>query len=94
MAQARRITVTLPEDLLASIDSLVMEGEGNRGAFVRAALRHLIRQRRRIQANLQRLRRGYEEMGRLNLELAEEGLGEDLRAIEAYERALGGRDRD
>ncbi len=91
LAQAKRIVVCLSEDLLAAVNGLVTQGERNRSAFVREAIRLLVRQRRRTQASLERLRRGYEEMGRLNLEIAEEGLGDDLRAIEAYERALGER---
>ena len=90
MAQAKRIAVILPEDLLVSVDGLAGE---NRSAFVREALRLLIRQRRRIQANLHRLRRGYEQMSKLNLELAEEGIEDDLSAIEAYERLLAEEDK-
>ncbi len=89
MAQARRIAVFLPEDLLASIDVLASQDECSRSAFVREALRFLVRQRRRSQANLERLRRGYELMGRLNRELAEEGLAGEIGAMDSYERALG-----
>lgn len=82
----------MPEDLLASVDGLVVQGGRNRSAFVREAIRLLVRQQLWTQANLQRLRQGYERMGRLNQELAEEGLGDDLRAFETYERALGERE--
>ncbi|MGE5529833.1 MAG: CopG family ribbon-helix-helix protein [Patescibacteria group bacterium] len=91
MAQAKRIMITLPGDLLASVDDLAA-GRCSRSAFVREALRLLIRQRERTEANLQRLRRGYERMGRINLALAEEGLGGELETLETYERVLGGRE--
>ena len=92
MAQTKRIVVCMPDDLLASVDGLVLEGERNRSAIVREALRLLVRQRQRTQAGLQRLKRGYEAMGRINLALSEEGLHEDLKSTEAYERILGERE--
>lgn len=93
MAQAKRIVVSVPEDLLASVDGLALQGGRSRSALVREAIRLLVRQRQWTQANLDWLRRGYEQMGRLNRTLAEEGLGEDMSACESYERALGERDR-
>lgn len=92
MAQAKRIVVSVPEDLLASVDGLAYQGGRSRSALVREAIRLLVRQRLWTQANLERLRRGYEQMGRLNRELAEEGLGADMSACDSYERTLGGRE--
>ena len=92
LAQAKRIVVCLSRELLEAVNGLVIQGERNRSAFVREAIRLLVRQRRRTQASLERLRRGYEEMGGLNLSLAEEALSEDLQASEAYERTLGERE--
>ena len=94
MAQAKRLVVSVPGDLWESVNGLVMQGERNRSAFVREALRLLVRQRQWTQANLTRLRRGYEEMGPINRELAEEGLAADISAMESYVRGLGGRERD
>lgn len=87
MAQAKRIVVSIPDELLASMDGLLARGK--RSAFVREAIRLLVRERQWAMANLERLRRGYERMGPLNLRLAEEGLAGDLECVEAYERRLG-----
>ncbi len=93
LAQAKRIVVAVPGDLLASVDGLAVQGGRSRSALVREAMRLLVRQRQWAQANLERLRRGYERMGWLNRMLAEEGFGEDMSACESYERALGERER-
>lgn len=95
MAQGKKIVVSLPEDLLALLDGFARrQGKGNRSACVRQAIRSFLRERRRTEVCLERLRRGYERMGGLNRRLAEEGFDVDRRALEAYESTLAGRDRD
>ena len=90
MALTRGIVVTLPEDLLVSVENLSC-GRGGRNAFICEAIRLLVSERGQT-ANLERLQKGYAAMGRINLELAEEGLGDDLGAFETYERALSERE--
>lgn len=90
MAQHRRIMVTIPNDLLASVDNLLLV-RGKRSAFVREALCALVKQRQ-AEMKVQAMRSGYERMGPLNRQLAEEGLAEDIGALLAYERALGERE--
>lgn len=82
--------VTIPNDLLASVDNLLLV-RGKRSAFVREALCALVKQRQ-AEMKVQAMRSGYERMGPLNRQLAEEGLAEDLGTLLAYERALGERE--
>lgn len=90
MAQHRRIVITISDDLLASVDNLLL-GRGKRSAFVREALGALVKQRQ-AELKVQAMRNGYERMGTLNRQLAEEGLAEDLGVLLAYERGLGERE--
>ncbi|MCL6613652.1 MAG: ribbon-helix-helix protein, CopG family [Firmicutes bacterium] len=92
MSQTKRIVVSVPEELLLSMDDLRAKDGSSRSAMVREAIRLLLHQRREAAASLERLRRGYERMGRLNRRLAEEGLAADLAVCEAYERGLAGRE--
>lgn len=87
MAQAKRIMVSLPDSLLQEVDGIVRRETGNRSAFVREAMLLLIAERRRRE-QMERYRLGYEKTGKLNLALAEDGLGEDLRDLEQYENYL------
>ncbi len=84
MAQAKRIMVSLPDSLLQEVDGIVRRETGNRSAFVREAMLLLIAERRRLE-KIERYRTGYEKTGKINRALAEEGLGADLRDLEAYE---------
>lgn len=89
VAQTKRIVVSVPDELLASMDDPATRDARSRSAFVREAIRLLVRQRQWLVVNGERLRRGYQEMGALNRRLAEEGLADDLASIEDYERRLG-----
>jgi len=79
--------ISMPDSLLQEIDLIVRRETGNRSAFVREALLLLLDQRRRLE-RLELIHIGYEQMSKLNCCLAEVGLAEDLRDLEAYENHL------
>jgi CopG family transcriptional regulator/antitoxin EndoAI len=87
MAQAKRIMVSLPGNLLQEVDGIVRRETGNRSAFVREAMLLLIAERRRRE-RMENYQSGYEKAGKLNLALAEEGLAEDCRDLDRYEDYL------
>lgn len=72
MAATRRIVVTVPEPLLQQVDGLAAMERINRSALIREAVRIYVEERKKRDMR-ERMRRGYQEMGRINLTLAEEG---------------------
>lgn len=72
MGEARRITITLPADLLDAVDGIVAQEKRKRSEVICDALRGHLELRRR-QVLRQQLVRGYQEMAQLNLRLAEDG---------------------
>jgi CopG family transcriptional regulator/antitoxin EndoAI len=90
MAQAKRIMVSLPDNLLQEVDGIVRRETGNRSAFIREAMLLLIMERRRRE-RMEGYRLGYEKVGKLNAALAEDGLEEDSRDLEKYENNLANR---
>lgn len=87
MAQAKRIMVSLPDSLLQEVDGIVRRETGNRSAFVREAMSLLIEERQR-QERFERCCVGYQRSGRLNRQLAEDGLADDFHDFEIYENYL------
>jgi CopG family transcriptional regulator / antitoxin EndoAI len=90
MAQAKRIMVSLPDNLLQEVDGIVRRETGNRSAFIREAMLLLITERRHRE-RMEGYRLGYEKVGKLNVALAEDGLDEDSRDLEKYENNLANR---
>jgi CopG family transcriptional regulator / antitoxin EndoAI len=87
MAQAKRIMVSLPDNLLQEVDGIVRRETGNRSAFIREAMLLLIKERHYCE-RMRKCQNGYEKMGELNRLLAEDGLEEDSRDLEKYEDYL------
>lgn len=72
MGNARRITITLPAELLQAVDGIVAQEKRGRSEVICDALWGHLEWRRR-QTLRQQLARGYQEMAQLNLRLAEDG---------------------
>lgn len=87
MAQAKRIMVSLPENILQEVDGIVRRENGNRSAFVREAMLLLIKERHRLE-ELEKCRTGYQKMAAINRNLAEDGLEEYSRDLDSYENYL------
>lgn len=87
MSNLRKIIVSLPEPLLEQIDAQ-SEAEGkNRSVVVRDALTLYLMEQKKARIKGQ-MKQGYQEMGLLNLQLAEEGVEADMRNLNAYEKKL------
>ncbi|QEK11441.1 ribbon-helix-helix protein, CopG family [Crassaminicella thermophila] len=87
MAESKRIMISLPNTLLQEVDNIVAMEKGNRSQFIREAMRLYIRERRKIQIR-ENMKKGYREMGAMNLALSEVGLDLDISALKSYEAKL------
>jgi CopG family transcriptional regulator/antitoxin EndoAI len=87
MAESKRIIISLPNTLLEEVDHIVEIEKRNRSEFIREAMKLYIRERQKIEIR-DRMKKGYREMGALNLALAEFGLDMDIRGLERYEAKL------
>ncbi len=87
MAELKKILVSLPDSLLREVDEIVAMGKKNRSEFIREAMKLYIRERQRIEIR-EKMKKGYEEMARINAELTEIGAYSDNQAFERYEAIL------
>jgi len=87
MAELKKILVSLPDSLLREVDEIVAMGKKNRSEFIREAMRLYIRERQKIEIR-EKMKKGYEEMARINAELTEIGADSDNQALEKYEAIL------
>lgn len=72
MASSKRIVISVPDTLLREVDGLVAMERWNRSALIREAVRLYVEERKKRDMREQMIR-GYREMARINLSLAEEG---------------------
>jgi CopG family transcriptional regulator/antitoxin EndoAI len=73
---ARRIVVTVTEDLLVEVDLVKYEEQKNRSQLVSEALHYYLGERRR-QYLCRQLTQGYVEMAEINLYISDEGWEEE-----------------
>jgi CopG family transcriptional regulator / antitoxin EndoAI len=73
MADLKRIMISIPDSLLQEVDGIIALEKRNRSEFVREAMRLYIEEKKRKEAR-EIMKRGYLEMAKINLVLAEEGL--------------------
>jgi len=77
VAQVKRIMITLPDNLLAEMDGIAAAEKSNRSELIREAMRFYLAERKRQQLREQ-MKKGYQEMARINRELAaEQWLGDE-----------------
>ncbi len=87
MSEQKKILISLPEALLQEIDAFSKNAKQNRSEFVREAMRCYIKERRRAEIN-ERMKKGYIEMGKINLEIAAFCLQADCLQCIKYEEKL------
>lgn len=71
MAETKRIMISLPHNLLEEVDGIVASEKRSRSDFIREAMRLYLSEREKQQIR-ERMQRGYTEMAKLNLRLANE----------------------
>ena len=88
MAEFKKILISLPDNLLKEIDSIVALEKTNRSEFVREAMKLCIRERRKIEMR-DWMKKGYLEMSEINIRFAELCFDADNDQQEKYEERLG-----
>jgi len=87
VAELKRIMITVPTSLLREVDGVVAVEKGSRSEFIREALNRFLEERKRRELR-DRMKNGYLEMAKINLELAEEGLPSEDDADEVWQSFL------
>lgn len=87
MSNLKRVMISLPNSLLEEVDYLVKQENGNRSQFIREAMRLYIKEKRRRELR-ERMKKGYLDMGTINLELANQGLAAENGVLNSYEDNL------
>lgn len=88
MAQFKKILISIPDNLLKEVDSIVTVEKTNRSEFVRKAMKLYIRERRMLEMR-DDMKNGYEEMAEINIKLAEMCFEADSEQQQKYEQRLG-----
>ena len=83
----RKISVTLPDLLLEEVNVLASSLNRSRSELIRAALIQYLRDKKKTELKEQ-LKKGYLEMGDINISIAENSLLSDESAYEIYEEFL------
>ena len=87
MSRQKKILISLPDALLTEVDNLATAQKINRSEFIREAMKLYIHERKKADITL-KLKKGYEEMAKINLELAEYCLDADNIQQQSYEEKL------
>lgn len=87
MSRLKKILISLPDTLLDEVDNLATEQNINRSEFVREAMKLYIREKKKMELSA-RMKRGYEEMAQINLEIAGYCLSADNIQQQSYEEKL------
>ena len=87
MPQLKKILITLPTSLLEEVDALALQENTNRSEFIREAMKYYIKYKKNLEIK-ERLKKGYQEMGELNLAIAEMCFEADNKQLDGYEEIL------
>jgi len=85
--EKRKVLISLPDTLVKQADAAAMAEGVTRSALVREALCQYLSRKHTLKSREQ-MRRGYEEMARINTAWAQAGLRADTRILDAYEAML------
>ena len=85
--ERKKISITLPEDILTDIDSVMSELSLSRSRAIETMVRIYLSERRRIEKKAY-LEKGYAAMADINLSIAQECFSSDQATQDAYEHYL------
>jgi CopG family transcriptional regulator / antitoxin EndoAI len=89
MSETKRIMISLPDNLLDEVDGIVSLEKRTRSEFIREAMRLYLQERKKRQIR-ETMQKGYLEMARLNLNLANEALEAENEAGLIAEQLVSG----
>ncbi len=87
MSRQKKILISLPDTLLAEVDNLATSQKINRSEFIREAMKLYIHERKKEEL-ASKLKKGYEEMAKINIEIAEFCIAADNIQQQSYEEKL------
>ena len=87
--EQKKISITLPEDIISDIDKLSADLHISANTLVESIVKSYLAERRRIE-NKANLKQGYLEMAEINLSIAKECFNSDQATQDAYEHYLMG----
>ena len=87
LSQSKKILISLPDTLLSEIDEYIESKNINRSEFVRRAMKGFLREQQ-LSSMREQLKKGYREMGDINLSLAEMYFESDDDTQRMYEEKL------
>ncbi len=87
MSQLKKVLITVPDSLLAAVDSAAKGDNVNRSEFVREAMKMYLREKKK-RADAECMKKGYQEMAQINLNLAEAYFDAEEEAFSSYEEKL------
>ncbi len=87
MSQLKKVLITIPDALLAQVDSAAKGDNVNRSEFVREAMKMYLREKKK-QTVTEHMKKGYQEMADINLNIAQMCFDADEQALSAYEEKL------
>ena len=87
MSRLKKILISLPDTLLDEVDNLAIEQNINRREFIREAMKLYIKEKKKRELAT-RMKKGYEEMASINIELSEYCLRADSQQQQSYEEKL------
>ncbi len=85
---AKRVLISVDEELLNQFDALATQQEVSRSELIRRAMKRYALDQHRMNVREQ-MKKGYQEMAKINSEWAEYALLSDEAAYLAYERTMG-----
>jgi len=88
LAELRKVLISLPDNLLKEVDSIVSIEKTNRSKFVREAMKFYIKEKQKIELR-DRMKKGYQDMADINIKLAEIFFDVDNEQLQKYEERLG-----
>jgi len=87
LAQLKKILISVPDNLLKELDTIVSVDKTNRSKLVREAMRLYLKERKRLDTR-DRMKKGYQEMAEINIKLAEVCFEADNEQQKEYEQRL------
>ncbi|MBE6067243.1 MAG: CopG family transcriptional regulator [Clostridium lundense] len=87
MSDSKKLVVNLSETLNNEFNKALREDSKKRSQFIREAIILYIEEKKRAK-EMELMRKGYMEMGNINLEFAEMGFASDIRELKEYEAKL------
>jgi len=87
LSHQKKILISLPDTLLTEVDNLATAQKINRSEFIREAMKRYVADQRRASLTAS-LKKGYEMMSDINLEIAEFSLKADNIQQQSYEEKL------